>query len=42
MDNTIIRRAREGRIDDEMRKIAEAEGVSPEKLRDRIAKGQVV
>lgn len=42
MDNTIIRRAREGRVDDEIRLIAEAEGVSPEKVRDRIARGQVV
>ena len=39
---TQILEARRGNVTEEMRKIAEIEGVSPEKIRDRVATGRVV
>ncbi len=42
MARTLIQECREGRIPDVVEKVARDEGVSPYKLRDRIAKGQVI
>ena len=40
--STVIRRARSGGITEEIRMLAEAEGVSPEKIRDRVASGRAI
>ena len=40
--STLIRAARSGRVTDEMKLVAREEGVSPEKIRDRIASGRVI
>ncbi|NPA24059.1 MAG: phosphomethylpyrimidine synthase ThiC [Crenarchaeota archaeon] len=40
--STLIRAARSGSITEEMREVARQEGVSPEKIRDRIASGRVI
>jgi len=42
MAKTVVLVARSGSVTDEMREVARVEGVSPEKLRDRIASGRVV
>jgi len=40
--STLIRAARSGSVTEEMREVAKQEGVSPEKIRDRIASGRVI
>lgn len=40
--DTIIRIAKSGSITEEIRYVAAAEGISPEKLRDRVADGRVI
>ncbi|MCG3109621.1 Phosphomethylpyrimidine synthase [Metallosphaera sp. J1] len=39
---TQILQARSGNITEEMRKVSEIEGISPEKIRDRVASGRIV
>ncbi len=39
---TLMRAAQEGRVTEEIKLVAEREGISPEKLRDRIASGRAV
>ncbi len=39
---TVMRIARSGSVPDVVRKVAEIEGISPEKLRDRVARGVVI
>ncbi len=39
---TLIRQARSGTVTEEMKIVAQQEGVSPEKIRDRIARGTVI
>ncbi len=39
---TLIQAARSGRVTEEMKIIAKEEGISPEKIRDRIASGRVI
>ncbi len=40
--STLIRAARSGRVTEEMKIVAREEGISPEKIRDRVASGRVV